>query len=305
MQNEERGSGRSDVRDSPPADLSTCPPSDLLCPTCGYILTGLPEHRCPECGSPFDPDELRRIQARLATRQIAFERAHGWRKVPAWFVTWATVLFVPWRFARQIVTHVHPPSAALFGLICFTTTVFCMFFEAEWEVWVSWILTAIIYLVFQTILLTALDFSGWREWRRSLLLWSAVGGYTSAVMCTEFHSGPPLVQFQGAWFAITAPIWALLWEFGHVSLFGADDWTKDFLSFQSSMIPYSFQGWLQLTLWLTGLTWIFCGRISRRRTSIRTRIIMGVFVFNALLLLYAFTVEQIGMSIIYDMISDW
>lgn len=30
-----------------------------MCAGCGYILVGLAEHRCPECGSPFDPEEAR------------------------------------------------------------------------------------------------------------------------------------------------------------------------------------------------------------------------------------------------------
>ena len=30
------------------------------CGKCGYILTGLPEPRCPECGTPFDEQLLRK-----------------------------------------------------------------------------------------------------------------------------------------------------------------------------------------------------------------------------------------------------
>ena len=29
------------------------------CLECGYILEGLPENRCPECGRPFDPSDER------------------------------------------------------------------------------------------------------------------------------------------------------------------------------------------------------------------------------------------------------
>lgn len=34
------------------------PDVGLRCPKCGYVLTGLTEQRCPECGSEFDVDRL-------------------------------------------------------------------------------------------------------------------------------------------------------------------------------------------------------------------------------------------------------
>ena len=33
------------------------------CTRCGYLLTGLAEPRCPECGTPFDPALLARLSA--------------------------------------------------------------------------------------------------------------------------------------------------------------------------------------------------------------------------------------------------
>jgi hypothetical protein len=37
--------------------------SELRCLECDYDLRGLTENRCPECGTPFDPEELRAIAA--------------------------------------------------------------------------------------------------------------------------------------------------------------------------------------------------------------------------------------------------
>lgn len=41
------------------------PDWDLSCPRCGYPLRGLPSHRCPECGEPFDVKALVRPWSRL------------------------------------------------------------------------------------------------------------------------------------------------------------------------------------------------------------------------------------------------
>ncbi len=37
----------------------------FTCKKCGYDLHGLTEHRCPECGTAFDPSERERILARV------------------------------------------------------------------------------------------------------------------------------------------------------------------------------------------------------------------------------------------------
>ena len=39
----------------------------FTCKQCGYNLQGLPENRCPECGTTFDPAERERILARIAS----------------------------------------------------------------------------------------------------------------------------------------------------------------------------------------------------------------------------------------------
>ena len=38
--------------------LSNAGRNAVVCPTCGYNLTGLKEPRCPECGSQFTLDQL-------------------------------------------------------------------------------------------------------------------------------------------------------------------------------------------------------------------------------------------------------
>jgi hypothetical protein len=42
----------------------------VVCPTCGYNLSGLSEARCPECGSRFTLDELLGAQPGRAVTEI-------------------------------------------------------------------------------------------------------------------------------------------------------------------------------------------------------------------------------------------
>lgn len=56
---EVRASARVEVTDS----------DRMLCRQCGYVLNGLPEPRCPECGAKFDPADAKTFyQRRLPNR---------------------------------------------------------------------------------------------------------------------------------------------------------------------------------------------------------------------------------------------
>lgn len=53
-------------------DIHALPVPDfgLTCPRCDYALMGLPEHRCPECGSVFNVEELIRPYTALRPPEI-------------------------------------------------------------------------------------------------------------------------------------------------------------------------------------------------------------------------------------------
>jgi hypothetical protein len=66
------------------------PPAHLICPTCGYNLTGLTRHVCPECGSAFDPEMLLEMPE-IATREMV------WRMIAS------PVLTLGWLVARGVL----------------------------------------------------------------------------------------------------------------------------------------------------------------------------------------------------------
>jgi len=98
--------------------------SGLLCLQCEYNLTGtiaatevgMGENRCPECGTTFDPDDLR---ARLAgaPRPIAVwdneKQGILTRYIKMCLITW----FMPWRLPRMIPPCYHRRSHRVFRWI--------------------------------------------------------------------------------------------------------------------------------------------------------------------------------------------
>lgn len=60
---------------------------DAVCIQCGYRLIGLAEHRCPECGRAFDPDDRGTYHVPGDTKSAVMAAVRrGWaRFVAAWF----------------------------------------------------------------------------------------------------------------------------------------------------------------------------------------------------------------------------
>ncbi len=82
---------------SPPPPLW---PAELVlrCLNCDYDLTGLPENRCPECGEPFDPWELRALHYNIPQR---LPGTNG-MLLPDALTIWALAFFAPRELARRL-----------------------------------------------------------------------------------------------------------------------------------------------------------------------------------------------------------
>jgi hypothetical protein len=276
--------------------MPTAVPSDtgLRCPRCEYNLTGLVEARCPECGTTFDWEDVRRGGPKYPT--IAFERSRGWRKVPAFVVTWATILFAPWVFARQAVTRASGWHALVFGVFCFVPVTARYLWEwQDGEIWLVWVGTAVVYILLQAMVLTTLDWSGWRHPLASLRFWVIIGGYTSAIIATEWVIGPPLLEFADlrSWVVrlLTPPL-TLPPLYGKIFAWPG---------FGSSIDAHF--GWITLCLWLAGLACVYARRLRRSGVSSLIVWLAIPFAMVGLLMLYAFCMEWIGGNILFRLVD--
>lgn len=77
-----------------PADVATNEPQ---CPTCGYSLLGLTEHRCPECGEAFDPE-----YASIAAHLLPWERPETGSVVRRLFRMLIQASFHPARYFENV-----------------------------------------------------------------------------------------------------------------------------------------------------------------------------------------------------------
>ncbi|MBU0639107.1 MAG: hypothetical protein KKB50_09605 [Planctomycetes bacterium] len=281
-------------------EASVAPPLEdvgLRCPACTYNLTGLTSPRCPECGRAFDWEQVRRAAANQP--RIAFERARGSRKILGLGLTWLTVLFAPWVFARQITARVSTGHALVFLAVCFASGLLSFFFGADTEVILAWLMTAVVYILLQAVWLALLDPTSWRSggtllvspsrWRRffgSLHFWLLIGCYTSAVMATEFVSGPPFIE-------LTTLLEVVRGRDPSSWISGAFKWSF-----------YAVVTWAQMLVWLLGLGFCYAARLRRAGTPAGRARGVAVLIVLSLLVLYAAVFEQVGERM-FDLFDDW
>ena len=271
----------SDPSSTAAVDRPAAIDSGLHCPRCDYNLTGLSRSRCPECGTTFDWDEVRRAAEHRP--RIAFERARRWRKIPAFAVTWATVLFAPWIFAKQIVQHVSWRHGFAFGAICFAGTALAYFSDLDGAFHATWLTTALAYVALQTMWLSVLDPAMWQRPAETLRFWLLAGCYTSAVMPTEIVYGPPPLLLEDLWDFITTR--------------QVHSWLDDIFRFGADSAVW----WAQLFLWILALCCVYARRVAQR-PSTSLVVIWTIVVGASLLVLYAAALQWIGapLSDVFD-----
>ncbi|UCG34058.1 MAG: hypothetical protein JSU68_05360 [Phycisphaerales bacterium] len=101
----------------PPPEAPLVSDSGMRCLVCDYNVTGLRENRCPECGTEFDPDLLRRVAAGQPIPCTPWDTRVGF--VGFW-QTWAMSLFTPWRLADNFAPRHNVRRAVAFTAICYS-----------------------------------------------------------------------------------------------------------------------------------------------------------------------------------------
>ncbi len=196
------------------------------------------------------------------------------------------MLFAPWVFARQINRCASLSLGLVFALLCFVPGSIVLIVQSPDELWflTTWVLTAAVYILVQTVLLALLDPARRGAWRRTLGFWLCVGFYTTAIVATEFVCGPPVVTLEelGDMLFERAPYQAL-------EYFVDDDrflWAP------------------QLLLWSAGLAVIFHHRCRLASWRRRPAILASVFLALGLLLLFVLHIDYVAMSIL-ALIDRW
>ena len=259
------------------------PPEETIdigfrCPKCAYNLTGLVVARCPECGEEFDWEAVRAAAAR-PTPVIAFEKARGWRKAPAFVRTWFTALFVPWVFAREAVQCISLRHAGVFFLLCYVPVTLRYMDSGFDESYPAWLTAAVVCILCEMCILSVWDPNVWRRPKQTFAFWLAVGGYTSAIAVTEVLHAPPLFVMEQIIDAAR-------------EVMQGDESVAELLNLAECDEP--FIGWMQVVLWQLGLMCCYVVRLRRVQTSRSQIAFLTIVVWILLFALYTFCTQYVG-----------
>lgn|GEM_PF-975117 len=183
-------------------------PEELRCPRCRYIVFGLPEARCPECGLVFDWQTV--SQLAHSGLRLPIETARGWKRIVGGVQTWLMVLSRPWSFAR-FDARSSVWLATAFAVACMAVGVFVWSWGQDTRDRVSWVIAVWFHIECQSLVFGLLDlrfrgfFAPFAEGRRTLTrllgrwlrqcveqwaFWRKMSLYTTAFVAIDC-AGPP------------------------------------------------------------------------------------------------------------------
>lgn len=194
------------------------------CPRCDYLLIGLPEPRCPECGTPFS---WAAVSAAARAPRLPIETSRGWRRLLGALHTWLLVLFRPHAFAQRVAGQASLGLATLFALACLLVGLTAVVWRSSAQFWLLDVLVCSggvwLHIELQSLLFFLVDFrrvGWWHRW----LLWRKISLYTTGFVALQCVTSPPVLYLwhrgnfpwlldghTWTWLQSIWPDWNYLW----------------------------------------------------------------------------------------------
>lgn len=181
--------------DDKSADIaSSTDDTGLRCLECEYNLSGLLSERCPECGCLVDWELVRqRAEDALPLPASTFDRWPGLWKVPAFFITTAEVMFMPWRFASRLPPNPKLGAAYLYAFVCVAVGIggyYATTGNVEIGLLVGWFVGVWVCVELEAVVLAL--FLPATGCRRRYRFWRVAAMYTTCFLAFQCLSGPPV-----------------------------------------------------------------------------------------------------------------